>query len=320
MVLGDHAITAYFLGLCRTYLMLRGQRRLIGPNHPEAPRLRLVRYYQIPLLPPPSPPRTLFHEARSGSLPSLVPRPALAGSLDILPCPALPFAPAWRACPANRLLYQWVQRFSLKTLISVALCEIIMFDSGDVLYWFCKPDAVFCAESARTSDDCLSSIPEDGICLLKLPVYFGTNNGGHVLYSMSQSQCTRTFRRGTWKLVGTSKRVLRWLDRMKPSAQIRHHLQGPPGGSPEQLRHLSTMNKTAGAQKPASKTSTHDSSGRCCSPLNIRPKSFPILPTMMKSTRSARAASAGASTSPFLSVTARRKDMMRASSGRTLPS
>jgi hypothetical protein len=29
-------ITAYFLGLRRTYrLALRGQRRLIGPNHPR---------------------------------------------------------------------------------------------------------------------------------------------------------------------------------------------------------------------------------------------------------------------------------------------
>ncbi|KAE8773001.1 hypothetical protein D1007_54909 [Hordeum vulgare] len=106
--------------------------------------------------------------------------------------------------------------------------------------------------------------------------------------------------------------VLRWLDRMKPSAQIRPHPPGPPGGSPEQLRHLSTMNKTAGAQKPASKTSTHDSSGKMLfSPLNIRPKSFPILPTMMQSTRiSASSQCRRLSTSPFPSVTARRKDMM----------
>lgn len=101
--------------------------------------------------------------------------------------------------------------------------------------------------------------------------------------------------------------VLRWLDRMKPSAQIRPH---PPG--PEQYRHLSTMNKAAGAQKPASKTSTHDSSGKMLfSPLNIRPKSFPILPTMMQSTRiSASSQCRRISSSPFPSVTARRKDMM----------
>ncbi|CAM0947323.1 unnamed protein product [Alopecurus aequalis] len=110
--------------------------------------------------------------------------------------------------------------------------------------------------------------------------------------------------------------ILRWLDRMKPSAQIRPHPPGLPSGSSEQYRHLSTMNKAAGTQKPASKTSTHDSTGKMLfSPLKIRPKSFHILPTMMQSTRisassQCRRISSSSSSSSFPSVTARRKDMM----------
>ncbi|KQJ93086.1 uncharacterized protein LOC100821833 [Brachypodium distachyon] len=106
--------------------------------------------------------------------------------------------------------------------------------------------------------------------------------------------------------------ILRWLDRMKPSAQIRPNPPGLPHGRSEQYRHLSNMNKAAGAQKPASKTSTHDSSGKMLfSPLNIRPKSFPILPTMMQSTRiSASSQCRRFSSSPFPSTTAKRKYLM----------
>jgi hypothetical protein len=80
--------------------------------------------------------------------------------------------------------------------------------------------------------------------------------------------------------------ILRWLDRMKPSAEIRPHPPGPPNGSSERFRNLSSTNRSAGAQKTASKTSPHDSSGKMLfSRLNLRPKSFPILPTMMQPNR-----------------------------------
>ena len=106
--------------------------------------------------------------------------------------------------------------------------------------------------------------------------------------------------------------ILRWLDRMKPSAQIRPNPPGPPNGSSEQFRHLPSTSKAGGVRKPASKTSTHDSSGKMLfSPLNIRPKSFTILPTMTQSTRiSASSQCRRISYSSFPSVTAKRKYMM----------
>ncbi|BAF07679.1 Os02g0127900 [Oryza sativa Japonica Group] len=51
------AITAYFLGLRRTYrLALRIQRRLIGPNHP---RIRHFVYRSLSSPSPPHAPRAL---------------------------------------------------------------------------------------------------------------------------------------------------------------------------------------------------------------------------------------------------------------------
>uniref|UniRef100_A0A0E0G0J0 Uncharacterized protein n=1 Tax=Oryza nivara TaxID=4536 RepID=A0A0E0G0J0_ORYNI len=106
--------------------------------------------------------------------------------------------------------------------------------------------------------------------------------------------------------------ILRWLDRMKPSAQIRPHPPGPPNGSSEQFRHLSSTSKSTGAQKPTSKTLPCDGGKVLFSPLNIRPKSFPVLPTMMQPTRiSASSQCRRISYSSFPSATAKRNDLMQ---------
>lgn len=106
--------------------------------------------------------------------------------------------------------------------------------------------------------------------------------------------------------------ILRWLDRMKPSAEIRPRLPGPPNGSSEQFRHVSSASRSAGAQKTASKASPHDSSGKMLfSRLNIRLKSFPVLPTMTQPNRiSASSQCRRISYTPFPSVTAKRKSLM----------
>lgn len=108
--------------------------------------------------------------------------------------------------------------------------------------------------------------------------------------------------------------ILRWLDRMKPSAEIRPRLPDPPNGSSEQYKHFSSTSRSAGAQKTASKTSTHDSSSgkMLFSQLNIRPKSFPILPMMAQPNRiSASSQCRRFSYSPlFPPVTAKRKGLM----------
>ncbi|WVZ78056.1 hypothetical protein U9M48_025827 [Paspalum notatum var. saurae] len=113
--------------------------------------------------------------------------------------------------------------------------------------------------------------------------------------------------------------ILRWLDRMKPSAEIRPRLPEPPNGSSEKFRHLSGTNRNAGAQKAASKSSPHDSSGKMLfSRLNIRPKSFPVLPTMTQPNRISVSSQCRRISSysrfppatPFPSVTAKRKGLM----------
>ncbi|XP_066317717.1 uncharacterized protein [Miscanthus floridulus] len=106
--------------------------------------------------------------------------------------------------------------------------------------------------------------------------------------------------------------ILRWLDRMKPSAEIRPRLPGPPNGSSEQYRHVSSASRSAGAQKTASKVSPHDSSGKMLfSRLNIRPKSFPVLPTMTQPNRiSASSQCRRISYTPFPSITAKSKSLM----------
>ncbi|KAL5208199.1 hypothetical protein ABZP36_032634 [Zizania latifolia] len=105
--------------------------------------------------------------------------------------------------------------------------------------------------------------------------------------------------------------ILRWLDRMKPSAQIRPHPPGLQNGSSEQFRHLPTTSKSTGAQKPTSRTSPHDSGKMLFSPLNIRPKSFTVLPTIMQATRiSASSQCRRISYSSFPSITAKRKDLI----------
>ncbi|CAN6237001.1 unnamed protein product [Urochloa humidicola] len=107
--------------------------------------------------------------------------------------------------------------------------------------------------------------------------------------------------------------ILRWLDRMKPSAEIRPRLPGPPNGSSEQFKHLSSTSRSAAAQKTTSKTSSpQDSSGKMLfSRLNIRPKSFPVLPTMTQPNKiSASSQCRRISYSPFPSVTAKRKGLM----------
>ncbi|CAO2033820.1 unnamed protein product [Urochloa humidicola] len=106
--------------------------------------------------------------------------------------------------------------------------------------------------------------------------------------------------------------ILRWLDHMKPSAEIRPRLP-PPNGRSEQFKHLSSTSRSAGAQKTASKTSSpNDSSGKMLfSRLNIRPKSFPVLPTMTQPNRiSASSQCRRISYSPFPSATAKRKGLM----------
>ncbi|GJN18893.1 hypothetical protein PR202_gb06103 [Eleusine coracana subsp. coracana] len=106
--------------------------------------------------------------------------------------------------------------------------------------------------------------------------------------------------------------ILRWLDRMKPTAEIRPRPPGLSNGSSEQFKHLSSTSRNAGAQKTASKTSPHDSSGKMLfSRLNIRPKSFPVLPTMTQSNRiNASSQCRRISYSPFPSVTTKRKLLM----------
>lgn len=110
--------------------------------------------------------------------------------------------------------------------------------------------------------------------------------------------------------------ILRWLDRMKPSAEIRPRLPEPPNCSSEKFRHLSSTNRSAGAQKTASKSSPHDSSGKMLfSRLNIRPKSFPVLPTMTQPSRISASSqcrriscySPFSTVTSFPSVTAKRK-------------
>ncbi|CAN6271288.1 unnamed protein product [Urochloa humidicola] len=105
--------------------------------------------------------------------------------------------------------------------------------------------------------------------------------------------------------------ILRWLDRMKPSAEIRPRLPGPC--SSEQFKHLPSTSRSVGAQKTAPKTSSpNDSSGKMLfSRLNIRPKSFPVLPTMTQPNRiSASSQCRRISYSPFPSVTVKRKSLM----------
>ncbi|XP_062224201.1 uncharacterized protein LOC133922750 [Phragmites australis] len=106
--------------------------------------------------------------------------------------------------------------------------------------------------------------------------------------------------------------ILRWLDRMKPSAEIRPRPPGLSNGSSEQFRHLSSTSRTAGAQKTTSKASPRDSSGKMLfSRLNIRPKSFPVLPTMTQPNRISVSSQCRRITySSFPSVTAKRKDLM----------
>ncbi|KAL6629764.1 hypothetical protein ACP70R_029529 [Stipagrostis hirtigluma subsp. patula] len=104
--------------------------------------------------------------------------------------------------------------------------------------------------------------------------------------------------------------ILRWLDRMKPSAQIRPHPPGPLNGSSEKFRHLSSTSRSSGAQKTTPKTSPQDGK-MLFSRLNIRPKSFPVLPTMTQPNRiSVSNQCRRISYSSFPSTTARRKDFM----------
>lgn len=112
--------------------------------------------------------------------------------------------------------------------------------------------------------------------------------------------------------------ILRWLDRMKPSAEIRPRLPGPPNGSTaEQFRHVSSASRGAGAQKTSSssKASPHDSSGKMLfSRLNIGPKHFPVLPTLAQPNRisaSSQCRRISYSYALFPSVTARRKGVFR---------
>ncbi|TVU33557.1 hypothetical protein EJB05_25382 [Eragrostis curvula] len=106
--------------------------------------------------------------------------------------------------------------------------------------------------------------------------------------------------------------ILRWLDRMKPSAEIRPRPPGPPNGSSEHFRHLPSSSRSAGAQKTTTKTSPNDSSEKMLfSRLNIRPKSFPVLPTMTQPNKiSASSQCRRISYSPFPSVTVKRKLLM----------
>uniref|UniRef100_A0A0A9RJA1 Uncharacterized protein n=1 Tax=Arundo donax TaxID=35708 RepID=A0A0A9RJA1_ARUDO len=99
---------------------------------------------------------------------------------------------------------------------------------------------------------------------------------------------------------------------MKPSAEIRPRPPGPPNGSSEQFRHLSSTSRSAGAQKTTSKTSPHDCSGKMLfSRLNVWPKSFPVLPMMTQPNRiSASSQCRHITYSPFPSVTVKRKDLM----------
>jgi hypothetical protein len=104
--------------------------------------------------------------------------------------------------------------------------------------------------------------------------------------------------------------ILRWLDRMKPSAEIRSHPPGPPNGSSERSRNLSSTSRSAGAQKTASKTSPHDSSGgkMLFSRLNLRPKSFMVLPTMTQPNRiNSSSQCRRVSCSPFPSAATKRR-------------
>eukprot|EP00262_Sarcandra_glabra_P010540 TRINITY_DN25831_c0_g1_i1.p1 TRINITY_DN25831_c0_g1~~TRINITY_DN25831_c0_g1_i1.p1 ORF type:complete len:200 (-),score=3.19 TRINITY_DN25831_c0_g1_i1:423-1022(-) len=78
--------------------------------------------------------------------------------------------------------------------------------------------------------------------------------------------------------------ILRWLDRMKPSAQIRGELPGSlPRGSNAITKNVTNSGQSIGTQRPNIKVTDRESNGRVlASPVNIRPISFPTLSMMMR--------------------------------------
>ncbi|XP_010909283.1 uncharacterized protein [Elaeis guineensis] len=80
--------------------------------------------------------------------------------------------------------------------------------------------------------------------------------------------------------------ILRWLDRMKPSAQIRPRPPVvPTNGTP---KHITSPGRSLGAQRPNHKITDKESNGRSLfTPLNKGPNSFPTVSMMMQPTRPA---------------------------------
>ncbi|XP_073011541.1 uncharacterized protein [Typha latifolia] len=77
--------------------------------------------------------------------------------------------------------------------------------------------------------------------------------------------------------------ILRWLDRMKPSAQIRPHPVKVSTSSSDKLKHVSNSSQPLGTKKSNAKVLDQQSNGRLnFTPLNIQPKSFPTVALMMQ--------------------------------------
>lgn len=76
--------------------------------------------------------------------------------------------------------------------------------------------------------------------------------------------------------------MLRWLDRRRPSAQIRPPLPIPPGPPPTSSTHKITTGQPSGTQKQTFTSSKIDSNGRLfATAWTSRPKSFPSIAMMM---------------------------------------
>ncbi|XP_020093107.1 uncharacterized protein LOC109713438 [Ananas comosus] len=112
--------------------------------------------------------------------------------------------------------------------------------------------------------------------------------------------------------------ILRWLDRLKPSAQIRPHPSSTPTNGSFSSRNVSAHNQSLKMQKPNTKAAKdqESSSQLHFTSWNVRPKSFPTIAMMTQPARPSgmnsqyRRFSFLPSYGSYCSVSERRRDLL----------
>ncbi|OAY70629.1 hypothetical protein ACMD2_21687 [Ananas comosus] len=121
--------------------------------------------------------------------------------------------------------------------------------------------------------------------------------------------------------------ILRWLDRLKPSAQIRPHPSSTPTNGSFSSRNVSAHNQSLKMQKPNTKAAKdqESSSQLHFTSWNVRPKSFPTIAMMTQPARPSgmnsqyRRFSFLPSYGSYCSVSERRRDLLAGPNTKLLP-